>query len=77
MGQPTSSKPAPSSAARAPTAPVRPPIPWSYASLSEAEEEDGESRIYLGVHWDFDKTEGIAQGRKVADWVYGHAFLPE
>ena len=38
--------------------------------MSEAEEENGQSRIYLGIHWTFDKTEGIAQGRKVADYVF-------
>ena len=48
----------------------------SFDTLSEAEEENGQSRIYLGIHWEFDKTEGIAQGRRVADYVFDHAFQP-
>jgi hypothetical protein len=55
---------------------VRPLMPRSFSSLPEAEEENGQSRIYLGIHWSFDKTEGIAQGRRVADWVFDHAFQP-
>ena len=55
---------------------VRPMIARSFASLSEAEEENGQSRIYLGIHWSFDKTEGIAQGRRVADYVLQKVFLP-
>ncbi len=55
---------------------IRPLHPRSFASLSEAEEENGQSRIYLGIHWSFDKTEGIAQGRRVADYVYQNAFQP-
>jgi hypothetical protein len=55
---------------------VRPLRPRSFRSLSQAEEENGQSRIYLGIHWAFDKTEGIAQGRKVANYVYEHAFQP-
>ena len=55
---------------------VRPHIPRSFSSLSQAEEENGQSRIYLGIHWSFDKTEGIAQGRRIADYVFDNAFTP-
>ena len=55
---------------------VRPLLPRSFASLSQAEEENGQSRIYLGIHWSFDKTEGIAQGRRVANQVFDNAFVP-
>ena len=53
---------------------VRPRIPRTFANLSAAEEENGQSRIYLGIHWEFDKTAGIAQGRRIADFVLNHAF---
>jgi hypothetical protein len=55
---------------------VRPLRPRSFRSLSEAEEENGQSRIYLGIHWSFDKTQGIAQGRRVARYVMRNAFAP-
>lgn len=55
---------------------VRPLIPRSFSSLSEAEEENGQSRIYLGIHWSFDKTAGITQGRQVANHVFATTFLP-
>ena len=55
---------------------ARPLSPRSFTSFSQAEEENGQSRIYLGIHWSFDKTEGIAQGRRVADHVFENAFIP-
>ena len=55
---------------------VRPIVSRTFSSLSQAEEENGQSRIYLGIHWSFDKTKGIAQGRRVADYVFANAFTP-
>ena len=55
---------------------VRPLIPRTFESLSQAEEENGQSRIYLGIHWAFDKTAGIAQGRQIANFVFKNAFRP-
>jgi hypothetical protein len=54
---------------------VRPLKPRSFRTLSQAEEENGQSRIYLGIHWSFDKTGGIAQGRQVANFVYRNLYL--
>ena len=53
---------------------VRPRLPRSFGSLSQAEEENGQSRINLGIHWEFDKTQGIARGRSIADYVMGNVF---
>jgi len=53
---------------------TRPLLPRTFNSFSQAEEENGQSRIYLGIHWSFDKTEGIRQGRRIADHVYENAF---
>lgn len=55
---------------------VRPLVPRSFATLSQAEEENGQSRIYLGIHWSFDKTGGIHQGNQVADYVFDNSFRP-
>lgn len=48
----------------------------SYTSMSQAAEENGQSRIYLGIHWRFDKVQGIAQGNHIADYIFQHALQP-
>jgi len=55
---------------------VRPLLPRSFNSLSEAEEENGQSRIYLGIHWSFDKTSGITLGNQVGDYVFDRVYKP-
>ena len=55
---------------------VRPLMPRNFANFSQAEEENGQSRIYLGIHWSFDKTAAIAQGRNVANYIFDHSFAP-
>ena len=55
---------------------MRPLVERSFSSLSQAEEENGQSRIYLGIHWRFDKTEGITQGRRIANFIFNRAFEP-
>ena len=60
-------------AARRPDFDIRPLLPRTFSTLSQAEEENGQSRVYLGIHWSFDKTAGIAQGRAIADEIFSKA----
>ena len=54
----------------------RPLLPRTFNTLTQAEEENGQSRIYLGIHWSYDKTAGIAMGNQVGDWVFDHVYQP-
>jgi hypothetical protein len=53
---------------------LRPRQPRSFSTFSAAEEENGQSRVYLGIHWAFDKTEGIKLGRRVGESVFDKMF---
>lgn len=49
---------------------VRPLVERTFSSLTEAKLENAQSRIYLGIHWAFDASDGIKMGDSVADYVY-------
>lgn len=51
-----------------------PGVTRSYASFSQAGEEAGQSRIYGGIHWQYDNQEGLRAGRRLAEHVF-HNFL--
>ena len=53
---------------------LRPYVPRSFNTLSEAEYENGDSRVYLGVHWEFDSDAGIRAGRKVGRYIFNNAL---
>jgi len=55
---------------------VRPRIVRSFDSFTEAKRENAQSRIYLGIHWAFDRDEGIKQGDAVANSVYETILKP-
>lgn len=52
----------------------RPYRPRSFSSFTEAETENASSRIFLGIHWSYDASSGIEQGRNVADYVLDHLY---
>ncbi len=45
-----------------------------YTSFSQAAEENARSRIYLGIHYNFDDTAGRAMGNDIADYVFENCF---
>lgn len=47
-----------------------PGVTRSFNSFSQAEKENGQSRIYLGLHWQFDNQEGLKAGKAIADDVF-------
>jgi hypothetical protein len=52
----------------------RPLVPVRYRSLSEAEIENGRSRVFNGVHWQLDSDVGIQQGQQTARFAGNTLF---
>jgi hypothetical protein len=48
----------------------------TFARFSAAAEEAGKSRIYGGIHWEFDNREGLASGHAVGEYVCRNFLLP-
>jgi hypothetical protein len=48
----------------------------TYASFSQAAEEAGRSRIYAGIHFQFDNEAGLKSGRAVARYIFDNHLKP-
>ena len=48
----------------------------SFTSFSQAAEEAGQSRIYGGIHWQFDNQAGLASGRALGEQVFFDVLRP-
>jgi hypothetical protein len=48
----------------------------SFASFSQAAAENGESRIYAGIHFRSAVEDGIVQGKKIGGFAFTHALQP-
>jgi hypothetical protein len=53
-----------------------PGVTRTFARFSAAAEEAGKSRIYGGIHWEFDNREGLASGRAAGEYVCRNFLLP-
>jgi hypothetical protein len=54
---------------------ARPLKSRKFVTFTEAEKENGRSRVYLGIHWQFDADQGIVLGNKIADHVLKSLYL--
>ncbi|MCE3257953.1 MAG: hypothetical protein K0Q64_2036 [Nitrobacter vulgaris] len=46
----------------------------SFADIEAMITENARSRIFLGVHWDFDGTAGVDAGKRIGDMVFDNAL---
>jgi hypothetical protein len=53
-----------------------PGLTRSFMSFSQAAAENGESRIYAGIHFRFAVEDGIKQGKQIGRFVFTHALRP-
>jgi hypothetical protein len=47
-----------------------------YTSFKDIAMENGRSRVYLGVHWQFDADMGYSSGDALGRFVYNHSLAP-
>jgi membrane-associated phospholipid phosphatase len=53
-----------------------PGVRRSFTGFWSAAEEAGMSRIYGGIHWQFDNVDALAMGRALGNYVARHHFQP-
>jgi hypothetical protein len=47
-----------------------------FSNFSQAAAENARSRIYLGIHWQFDADMGVAAGSAIADYTFENYLRP-
>ena len=55
---------------------VRPCLELDYDNLKEIMAQNAASRVFNGVHYDFEGTMGCESGMEIADYVFKNKFLP-
>lgn len=53
-----------------------PGVTRSYSRFSQAANEAGRSRIYGGIHWEYDNQDGLATGRELGAFIVDHYLQP-
>ena len=53
---------------------VRPFVPVRYVTLLDAQRENGRSRVFNGVHWEPDDTEGQVLGTKIVRYTLANSL---
>ena len=51
-----------------------PGVYYTFNSFSAASDQNGMSRIYLGIHFIFDETAGITEGDAIGNYDYQHVM---
>lgn len=49
----------------------------SFTSFSQAAQESSDSRLYGGIHFQFDNEDGLKAGRRLGEYVVNNFFEPE
>lgn len=53
-----------------------PGVARTYNRFSQAANEAGRSRIYGGIHWEYDNQDGLAAGRELGEFVFSNFLQP-
>lgn len=55
---------------------IRPCLVQKFETLSQMTAQCAASRVFNGVHWSFDGSEGAKMGEKIADYIFTKSIMP-
>jgi hypothetical protein len=53
---------------------LRPLVNRHFQTFTDAEIENAQSRIWMGIHWPWDRDKGVTQGRLIGDYVVANVL---